>query len=121
MPGVSAVTPERLKQARRDWEKRSIPPDDSWHDLSAISWAHDYAAELLDYAERAQAENEEQARLLGMGSEREARLLAQIATMQRVVEAAKAWGETLRIPDYSAHIRNSDALRAAVDALEEKP
>ena len=107
-------------------------------DMIAISqyyrMASDFVAKLQTAAQENEAlrnEVDEQARLNGKGSEREAALAAKIQTLERInaelmpiVEAAKAYvdydieGESTLWPEANEKF---EALKAAVEARKEQP
>jgi hypothetical protein len=115
-----------------------VNPVNEHGDMIAISQYYRLASDFVAKLQTAAQENEalrnevdEQARLNGKGSEREAALLAKVERLERenarlmpIVEAAKAYvdyeieGESTHWPEAPQKFEN---LKAAVEARKEQP
>ena len=112
-PAETAAFLRRYNEWRRDDE------DISQFDVCKIGEAIDAAVEMIDRLEAAEADALEQARLNGMGSEREAALMAKLesAEKERTIDEQ-------RIADLMAELnrvgQENEELHARIEAMEKQ-
>ena len=112
-PAEVAALLRQFNGWRRDFEDKFEQPDP--HEVSE---AIDAAVEMIERLEAAESECLEQARLSGMGSEREAALLAKLEAAEKTkrdwlrANAPGGWIDDLRV--------EHDALRAKIGRMEKR-